>query len=108
MSDIFKRLAEKVKNKEIKQIEIAKELGTTPSHISGVLKGTSKPSETLTKLAEIIYGNLKQEHPDKQIQAMIRMIEDMDPDTKKSALDCIEKEKWISELKKERQGREAA
>lgn len=108
MVTIFDTLAEKVKRKEIKQVEIARELKITPTHISEILRGQRRPSETLIKLAEIIYGDLRPEHPNKKIQAMIKMAEAMDPDTQQSALDCIEKEKWIAEIKKERQGREAA
>lgn len=108
MSEIFQHLAEMVKNKQIKQNEIAKELGITTGYISELLRGINKPSETLIKLAEIIYGNTRPEHPNKKIQAIIKMVEDMDPETQKSALDCIEKEKWIAEIKKEKQGKQAA
>jgi transcriptional regulator with XRE-family HTH domain len=108
MNEIFRKIAGMVESKTVKQKEVAERLGITSSHISGVLSGACEPSKTLTMLAEIIYGERKTEHPNPRIEAILKIAEGLEPDTLKSALDSIEKEKLFEEVKKERQGKIAA
>lgn len=108
MINIFFKIAEMIKDKKTTQAEVAKQLGVTQGTVSNFLKEGYKPSKPLIKLAEIVYGELRQPHPDAIIEKTILMMESMDKNTQEHALDCVQKEKLLEELKKERQEREAA
>lgn len=108
MIDIFSQIAEMIKNKKTTQVEVSKQLGVAQSNISSIIKGKSNPSNSLRKLAEIMYGNKRAPHPESIIEKTILMMEEMEEDTKESTLNCVQKEKLLEELKKEREGRKAA
>lgn len=102
MINIFLKIAELIKEKKTTQSEVAKQLGVTQGTVSNFLKEGYKPSKSLEKLAYIIYGNERPPHPEPIIEKAILMMEDMEEDTKESAVDCIQKEKLLEELKRER------
>jgi len=102
MRDIFLQIAEMIKNKKTTQVEVAKQLCVAQSNISSIILGKSKPSKSLIKLAEILYGNMRTTHPEPIIQKAILMMEAMEKHTQESAYDCIQKEKLLEEMKKER------
>lgn len=108
MIDIFFKISEMIRKKELKQKDVCDRLGISQSNCSTILSGKSKPSNSLIILAEIIYGNTRPPHPEPIIEKTIQMMEEMEEHTKTSALDCVQKEKLLEELKKERQERDAA
>ena len=108
MTNIFLQIADMIKNKKTTQVEVSKQLGVAQSNISSIINGKSNPSKSVTKLANIIYGNERTPHPEPIIEKTIKMMEDMEEHTKEGAFDCVQKEKLLEELKKERQERAAA
>ncbi|WP_191966084.1 helix-turn-helix domain-containing protein [Oryzomonas japonica] len=108
MTGIFYDIGKMVKRKELKQKDIAEKLGISNTHISAILKGRCEPSKTLTMLAEIVFGGKPTEHPNKRIEAIVKTLEGMEPDTLQSALVCIEKEERLERLKKMEQGKHVA
>ena len=102
MSDIFYKITKMVNEKRLKQKDICDSLGISHSHCSTLINGGTKPSNALIKLANIIYGNERPPHPEPIIEKTILMMEDMEEHTKESAYDCVQKEKLLEGLKKEK------
>ncbi|BCS53916.1 helix-turn-helix transcriptional regulator [Geobacter sp. SVR] len=98
MSLIFEKLAEMVKQKTIKQREIAEKLGIDQSHVSGLLRGSNKPSKTLTILAEMVFGERREKHKDKTIAAIEEMLEDMDKESRERVFRNVQDTKFAQEL----------
>lgn len=108
MIEIFSKIKKMVESKTIKQSDVCESLGISNSNLSTILSEKSNPSKSLTKLAEIIYGNTRSPHPEPIIEKVILMMEEMEEHTKESALNCVQKEKLLRELIKEKQDKIAA
>lgn len=102
MEKIFLKLSKMIKEKKTTQKGIAVKLCTAQSNISAIISNESKPSRALTRLAEIIYGNEKQPHPEDVIQKTILLMEGMDKDTQENAYEVVFKEKLFEEIKEKK------
>jgi len=108
MNDIFFKISEMIKEKKTNQIEVANNLATTQSNLSAILSGKSKPGNTLTKLANIIYGEERAPHKIPKVEKTIQLIESLNECGLDRIFDSAEREKQLEELMKEKENKEAA
>ena len=108
MDKIFIKIAKMIEKKETNQKTVAENLATSQANLSVILQGKTKPSNSLIKLANIIYGNEYIPQADPIIESVTRMMKDMDKATKKSVFDSIQKEKLLQDLMKEKESKRAA
>jgi transcriptional regulator with XRE-family HTH domain len=108
MEKIILHIADMIKEKKTSPKEVSKNLNISNGNLSNLINGKRKATKPLIRLAEIIYGDLRTPHPEQIIEKAILMMEDMEKDTQESAFNCIQKEKWLEELKKEKSERKTA
>lgn len=91
---------EKIKKCGLKQKEIAEILGVSDATLSGILSGKRKPTKSTLKLIEAYFGERKP-YINPKIEAVARIMEELDPAAQDDLLHCAEKEKRIVEMMKQ-------
>lgn len=90
----------KIRNSGLKQGEIANILGVSDSIVSMYLKGTRKPTRHMLKLMEAYFGERKPyENP--KIEAVARIMEELDAAAQEDILRIAEKEKRLQSIERE-------
>ncbi|QEM68233.1 helix-turn-helix transcriptional regulator [Geobacter sp. FeAm09] len=102
------KIKELVEEKGIRTKDLAEMLGITPGQVSNLKSGRQKPSKRIEKLIDAIFFEGRKPHPDPIIEKVIVMMEEMDTDTKENALSCVQKEKLLTDLMKQKRGKVAA
>lgn len=97
----------KIKNSGLKQGEIAEILGVSDSIVSMYLSGSRKPTKHMLKLMEAYFGERKPyENP--KIEAVARIMEELDPAAQEDILRIAEKEKRLQSIEKDIPEKKAA
>lgn len=98
---------EKLKSTGLKQKELAEILGVSISVISALLAGKQKPTKQHEAVYKYAFGERKP-FSNPKIEAVAKIMEELDPAAQEDILRIAEKEKRLAEIKKEEPERRAA
>lgn len=109
MLTISEKIAKICEEKGMTKRAIAERLGVKPPYVTMMASGKSEPSKRVSKLIdELLEGKKREPHPDPYIESVIKMMEQMDEESRKHIQVSVKKDELFRELMKERQEREAA
>lgn len=94
------KIVEKIRNCGLKQTEVSEILGISNATLSGILSGKRRPTKYIIKLMEAYFGERKTyENP--KIEAVARIMEELDPAAQEDILRIAEKEKRLQSIERE-------
>jgi len=97
----------KLKNTGLKQREIADILGVSEATVSMLFSGKQKPTRQHVRIIELYFGKRKKyENP--KIEAVARIMEELDPAAQEDILRIAEKEKRLQSIEFDVEEKKAA